>query len=182
MDIKDITYLIPDNGSPIPNFIFLDYNSDLSIDQTANVTDNPIDAIRGASMQENRIVDMISVGISGAFSNRNSGRRPKITEGKILFSDSSNRLDTIVEWFEEAIENKMLFTVCKKGVLYKSQLLNSIKWTFDDSYSKIDVSLSFIEAVTAERAELEGSCSIIIPPKSPGVSKASKIYTVEKVD
>jgi hypothetical protein len=131
----------------------------LSIDQTANVTENPIDATLGSSMQENRIVDLVTVGISGSFGERNKERVLPIKKSDILFTENkSSRLEIIVEWFEKALENNQLFTVCKKGVLYNNQLLNSIKFTLDESASKIDVSLSFIE----------GSITTVIPSRSPG--------------
>jgi hypothetical protein len=167
MKLQDITYLKLNYGNP--KYIFFDYNSDLSIDQTANVTENPIDATLGSSMQENRIVDLVTVGISGSFGERNKERVLHIKKSDILFTENkSSRLEIIVEWFEKALENNQLFTVCKKGVLYNNQLLNSIKFTLDESASKIDVSLSFIEVVMVERAEIEGSITTVIPSRSPG--------------
>ena len=185
MKIRDIVYLIPEEGLIIPRYIILDYTSDLSFDQTANVTDNPIDAVNGASMQENRVVDMVSVGISGSFSERNEGRKFLSGNQILLFpAKSNNRLETIVDWFEKAIDKKTLFTVCKKGLVYKDQLLNKIKWTFDDSASKIDVSLSFIEVEMVERAEKEGSVSIVLPTSSSGSGnrsgiRASMVFEIE---
>lgn len=163
MKLTDITYIIPDNGSSLTQYIVFDKTEDLSIEESATVTENPIDATRGASMQNNRIVELKSLGLSGSFGERNTGRNIPIISGKILFLNIENRLETIVEWFEKAIEDKRLFTVCKKGVLHNNQLLNSLKWTFDDSNSKISLSLSFIEVVMVERAEIEGSTTIVVP-------------------
>ena len=188
MKLQDITYLevTQENtyNKSSPKYIVFDNNSDLSIEQTANVTENPIDASLGASMQENRIIDMISVGISGSFSERNKERNLPVSNRSMMFSkEGRNRLETIVDWFEKALDNKLLFTVCKKGVLYKNQLLNSIKWSFDESVSKIDISLSFIEVEMAERAELEGSVTIIAPLRNSSGSitnnKAFSIYTLD---
>ena len=175
MKLEDITYMIPDNGSILPQYIFLDFNDDLSIEKSSNVSDNPIDAIRGSSLKEKIYKEMISLGVSGSFSNRNKGREFVIPNSEILFLNSDNRLESIVEWFEKAIENSTVFTVCKKGVLYHNQLLNSLKWTFDDSASKIGVSLSFIEIELVERASLEGTCTIVIPTNKY-VGSSSSIY------
>lgn len=165
MNINNITYIIPDNGSIRPQYIFFDYIEDTSIEQTSNITENPIDAIRGTSLQDKTVVDLSSVGISGAFSSRNEGVKIKVPGADILFSGTSNRLEDIVAWFERAIDNSTIFTVCKKGILHHNQLLNSLKWDFDDSNSKIGITLSFIEIEVVERAEKSGTATIIIPNK-----------------
>ena len=161
MNLRDITYLKVEQLGLRDKYIVLDHTSDLSIAQSANISENPIDATLGTSIQENKVVNMITLGVSGSFSSRNSGRILPVRQQSLLFKSGTNRLETIVDWFEKALDNKTLFTVCKKGVLYKDQLLNNIKWTLDDSNSKLGVVLSFIEVVMAERAEIEGSITII---------------------
>lgn len=174
MKITDVTYLIPDNGSLKPQYIFLDYNSDTSINLSSNITENPIDAVRGATLQDKTVVDLISVGISGSFSNRNSGRNFIIPEAEVMFTKGIHRIENIIDWFEKALQNATIFTVCKKGVLYHNQLLNSLKWDFDDSASKIDVSLSFIEIEVVERAQDSGTASIIVTTEeSSGSNKVT---------
>lgn len=173
MSIKNITYLKVDREN-ISEYIYLDhYSDDLSIEQTANFSEEPIDAILGASLQEKAVVDMVSVGIAGSFSSRNPGRNIDIPGGKVLFNNGNRRIESIIEWFEKALEDLTVFTICKKGNIYHNQLLNSVKWTFDDSASQVKVSLSFIEVVFLER-EYDGELSTVSYMKKP-LNKRSQI-------
>lgn len=144
MELKNISYLKYNDY-----YIFFDYVSDISSDISSDVTDSPIDAREGASLQDKRAVGMTSVGITAKFSNRSTSVVNTPSGGVNLFSNfNNNRLSLIANFLEYACENGLIFEVCKKGVIYKNQLLNDITFTFGEYYSTLEVSLSFIEIET----------------------------------
>ena len=161
MKLSDINYLVLEEESKVPQYLFFDTCEDLGMKQSNEVTSDPIDAINGTSLQERKKVSMITVNMTGTFSNRNTGRDFNIPGGKILFTNSNKRLENIVDWLEKALEDGRTFTVCKKGVLYHNQLLNNLEFIFDESYSKISVSMSFIEIEVIEVDSKKATCGVI---------------------
>ena len=144
MNLKNISYLKYNNY-----YIFFDYVSDISSDISSEVTDAPIDTRGGASLQDKRAVGMTSVGITAKFSDRVSPSVDIPSGGTNLFNNfNENRLSLIANFLEYACENGLIFEVCKKGVIYKNQLLNDLTLTFGEYSSTLEVSLSFIEIET----------------------------------
>lgn len=147
MDLKNISYLSYTKNNNT-YFIVFDYVSDNSSDISSDITDAPIDARGGASLQDKRSVGMTNVGITAKFSNRVRYSIDAPENVRILFNtDTENRLQMVANFFEIACDNALIFNVCKKGVIYKNQLLNSVSITFDESVSSLKLSLSFIEAL-----------------------------------
>lgn len=147
MDLKNISYLSYTKNNKIYYIIF-DYVSDTSSDISSDITDAPIDARGGASLQDKRSIGMNNVGLTVKFSNRVRYTIDGLENDNLLFNtNTENRLQMIANFFEIACDNALIFEVCKKGVIYKNQLLNNVSITFDESVSSLKLSLSFIEVL-----------------------------------
>lgn len=127
------TYIEDKNG----NRYYFDVNTDTSKSASSEVADAPIDARKGATLQDKRVINMKTVGISGKFSSRaNNG---------LSFRVASNRLGIIINYFETACDRQEIYTVCKKGAMYYNMMLNEVEVSFGDYVSTVEISLSFIE-------------------------------------
>lgn len=141
---------------------YFDMNSDTSKNSSVDLSDSPIDARKGITLQDKRVVNMKTVGLSGKFSEllSNNPTEP--------FKVSENRLAIIIEYFENALARQQIYRVVKKGNLYENMMLNSVNLTFGEHRSTVTVSLSFIEVVIIDSNTQEDI--------SPVIGTTSEIY------
>lgn len=133
MSVENRTYIQDKNG----NKYFFDINTDTSKNSSSEVADSPIDARKGATLQDKRIVNMKTIGLTGKFSARASNNS--------CFNTPENRLGIIISYFEESLKKQEIYTVCRKGSLYDNMMLNKVTFKFDEYCTTVEVSLSFIE-------------------------------------
>lgn len=119
------------------NKYYFDVNNDTSKNSSSEVADSPVDASRGATLQDKRVVNMKTVGLSGKFSSRCTNNSS--------FPASDNRIGIIIRYFEDALAKQKIYTVCRKGSMFYNMMLNSVKISFGEYMSTINVSLSFTE-------------------------------------
>lgn len=118
---------------------YFDINTDTSKNSSEDVSDSPIDARIGATLQDKRVVNMETVGISGKFSDR--------ATNNTSFSSTQNRIAVIVDYFEDALAKNKIYRVCKKGTIYENMMLDKVVFKFGEYISTVEVSLSFVEVV-----------------------------------
>ena len=137
------------------NKYYFDVNNDTSKNSSSDVADSPIDAGRGATLQDKRVINMKTVGLSGKFSSR--------CHNNPSFTDSDNRIGIIIRYFEDALAKQKIYTVCRKGAMFYNQMLDKVNIRMGDYCSTIEVSLSFIEVNIIEKEVTDDSKMLVIP-------------------
>ena len=127
------TFIEDKNG----NRYFFDVNTDTNKNSSSDVADSPIDARGGATLQDKRVVNMKTVGISGKFSSRCANNSS--------FNVGDNRLGIIINYFENALEKQEIYTVCKKGKMYYNMMLEKLNLRFGEYISTVEIVLGFRE-------------------------------------
>lgn len=141
--MENKTYIQDKNG----NRYFFDINTDTSKNSSAEIADSPIDARKGATLQDKRVVNMKTVGISGKYSS--------LCSNNSSFKVAENRLGIIISYFRNACKKQQIYTVCKKGALYENMMLEKVSLKFGEHLSTVEVSLSFIEVNIIDTFQLD---------------------------
>ena len=119
------------------NKYFFDINTDTGKTSSSEIADSPIDARKGATLQDKRVVNMKTIGISGKFSSRCSNNSS--------FNVADNRLGIIISYFEKALAKNEIYTVCRKGSIYDNMMLSKVNLKFGEYCSTVEVDLGFTE-------------------------------------
>lgn len=138
---------------------YFDVNNDTSKNSSSDIADSPIDAGRGATLQDKRVINMKTVGLSGKFSAR--------CHNNTSFRESDNRIGIIIRYFEDALAKQKIYTVCRKGTMFYNMMLDKVNIRMGDYCSTIDISLSFIEVniITFKEYKSESNLVYTIPER-----------------